>query len=143
VPDLDALPWPDFDTAGHWIDRGRHLVPMTTEHMHEVLPRLPWFGGDQVIGVRVMATRGCPHRCTYCASSAQRPLRRRSVESTIEHLRWLVERYPFLQAVYEFDDTFFATPRAWLREFATSYADRVGLPWYCQTSPSTLTRDKL
>ncbi len=143
VPDLEALPWPDMDTEGHFVDDADHIVPMSTEMMYRVLPRLPHFDGEQRIGVRIMATRGCPHKCTYCASSAQTRMRRRSAESTIQHLEWLVARYPFLGAIYEFDDTFFATKPEWLEEFATKYEQRVGLPWHCQTSPSTLTRPKL
>ena len=143
VPDIDALPWPDWDTTGHYVDDGRRVVPMSDEMMYRVLPRLPWHNGEQRIGIRVMATRGCPHRCTYCASSAQKTMRRRSVASTIAHLKWLKDRYPFLQVIYEFDDTFFANKRAWLAEFAAAYKAEIGLPWYCQTSPSTLKRDKL
>lgn len=143
VPDIDAIPWPDMDTEGHYVDEGDHVVPMTTERMYRIFPRLPWFDGQQHIGVRVMATRGCPHKCTYCASSAQTTMRRRSVESTIAHLEWLVQRYPFLQTIYEFDDTFFATKWDWLVEFCEAYKARIALPWHCQTSPSTLTRKKL
>ena len=143
VSDLDSIPWPDFDTDGHFVDDGPRVVPMSTEMMYRVLPRLPGPDGTQNIGIRVMATRGCPHRCTYCASSAQTAMRRRSVDSTIAHMRWLKERYPFLQAFYEFDDTFFATPKKWLQGFATRFQAEIGLPWYCQTSPSTLRRDRL
>ena len=142
-PDVNTIPWPDMDTVGHYVDHGDHVVPMTTERMREVLPRLPYFDGQQHIGIRFMATRGCPHRCTYCASSAQNTLRRRTVESTIQHLEWLQERYPFLETFYEFDDTFMATPKRWLSDFAEQYKARIGLPWHCQTSPSTLTRTKL
>lgn len=143
VPDLDAIPWPDMDTEGHWVDLDDRLVPMDTDQMRRVLPRLPHFRGEQRIGVRVMATRGCPHKCTYCASSAQTRMRRRSPESTVAHLAWLKARYPFLGAMYEFDDTFFATPQRWLDAFCDGYRRDVGLPWHCQTSPSTLTRKRL
>jgi radical SAM superfamily enzyme YgiQ (UPF0313 family) len=143
VPDINAIPWPDMDTVGHYVDDGDHVVPMTTELMYRILPRLPYFNGQQHIGIRLMATRGCPHKCTYCASSAQTTMRRRTVENTIQHIEWLVRRYPFLQTIYEFDDTFFATKMDWLTEFCEKYKARVGLPWHCQTSPSTLTRKKL
>jgi anaerobic magnesium-protoporphyrin IX monomethyl ester cyclase len=143
VDDLEALPWPDMDTEGHWVDWDDQIVPMTTQRMYDILPRLPAAGGRQHIGVRVMATRGCPHKCTYCASSAQTKMRRRSPESTIRHMEWLKARYPFIQAVYEFDDTFFATRSDWLAEYAEKYKQRVHLPMHCQTSPSTLTQKKL
>lgn len=141
--DVHSLPWPDWDSTGHWVDEGDGLVPMTTQRMREVLPRLPGPRGTQRIGIRVMATRGCPHRCTYCASSAQRAMRRRSPQDTVAHMAWLKERYPFLEAIYEFDDTFMATPMAWLQEFAALYREAVGLPLYCQTSPTTLSRAKV
>lgn len=143
LPDINSIPWPDMDTEGHFVDDGGRIVPMSTEMMYKVLPRLPYFDGQQHIGIRFMATRGCPHRCTYCASSAQATMRRRTVESTMEHMEWLLQRYPFLETLYEFDDTFFATQWKWLRSFAEQYKERIGLPWHCQTSPSTLTRKKL
>ncbi|MBN2801279.1 MAG: B12-binding domain-containing radical SAM protein [Deltaproteobacteria bacterium] len=143
LPDLNAIPWPDFDTPGHYVDHRGRVVPMTSARMREVLPRLPFHGGRQAIGMRVMATRGCPHRCTYCASSAQRPMRRRTVESTVAQMRWLKERYPFIEVFYEFDDTFFANSYRWMEEFAAAYKREVGLPWFCQTSPTTLREDKL
>jgi len=143
VPDINDLPWPDFDTPGHFVDDGERVVPMSDEMMYRVLPRLPGRNGTQNIGIRVMATRGCPHRCTYCASSAQKTMRRRSVRSTLDHMGWLKERYPFLDAIYEFDDTFFATPKRWLTEFAEGFKREIDLPWYCQTSPSTLSRSRL
>jgi radical SAM superfamily enzyme YgiQ (UPF0313 family) len=143
IPDINEIPWPDMDTAGHYVNQGDQLVEMSNEMMFRVLPRLPHFNGAQHIGVRVMATRGCPHRCSYCASSAQNTMRRRTVESTIQHLEWLKTRYPFIQTIYEFDDTFFANSWSWLKEFAEKYQARIGLPWHCQTSPSTLSREKL
>jgi anaerobic magnesium-protoporphyrin IX monomethyl ester cyclase len=143
LPDINAIPWPDMDTEDHFVNDGDRLVPMSNEMMFRVLPRLPHFDGTQHIGVRVMATRGCPHRCSYCASSAQNSMRRRTVESTIEHLEWLKKRYPFIQTVYEFDDTFFANSWSWLSEFSEKYHERINLPWHCQTSPSTLTEEKL
>lgn len=143
VRDINELPWPDFDTHGHYVSLNGRVVPMTTERMRHVLPRVPFFGGRQAIGMRVMATRGCPHRCTYCASSAHTTMRRRTVESTVEHMAWLAARYPFIDVFYEFDDTFFASSMSWLSEFADRYNSEVGLPWYCQTSPTTLNREKL
>ena len=143
ISDINTIPWPDMDTDGHFVDDEGRLVPMSTEMMRKVLPRLPYFNGTQHIGIRFMATRGCPHRCTYCASSAQTPMRRRTVESTISHIEWLMDRYSFLDTMYEFDDTFFATPQKWLRSFAEQYKARIGKPWHCQTSPSTMNRKKL
>jgi len=143
IADINDIPWPDMDTDGHFVDDGDRVIPMSTEMMYRVLPRLPYFDGQQHIGVRVMATRGCPHKCTYCASSAQTSMRRRTVESTIQHMEWLVARYPFIQTMYEFDDTFFATKWDWLTEYCEKYKERIALPWHCQTSPSTLTKKKL
>ncbi|MFP5259356.1 MAG: B12-binding domain-containing radical SAM protein, partial [Acidobacteriota bacterium] len=58
-------------------------------------------------------------------------------------LRQITARYPFIEAVQLFDDTFFSRRLDWLRAFAVAYKKDIGLPLYCQASPTTLAADKL
>jgi len=100
--DLDQLPRPAWD-----------LLPMNA--YWDVDVRIS--GGDAATdcyGVMV-TTRGCPHACSYCTSPLQsgfRGYRRRSNESVIAEIRWLVEELGVKEVMF-FDDNFFVSvPRA-------------------------------
>ncbi len=55
----------------------------------------------------VMTSRGCPFKCTYCATRSMwgRQVRFRSVENVIEELKHLVENFGVKQVTFE-DDSF-------------------------------------
>ncbi len=120
VEDLDTLPFPDRDL----FDRARRNVRPHT--------------------VFVMASRGCPYKCSYCFNHAYQELysgkgtmcRRRSVGDLMEELRILKSRYPLQMVVFQ-DDTFNLDKR-WLREFAGSYSREIGLPFHCHLRANLL-----
>jgi len=120
VEDLDTLPFPDRDL----FDRARSNVRRHT--------------------VFVMASRGCPYKCSYCFNHAYQELyrgrgtmcRRRSVGNIMEELRGLKSRYPLRMVVFQ-DDTF-NLDREWLREFSVSYPREVGLPFHCHLRANLL-----
>ena len=61
----------------------------------------------------VMASRGCPGRCTFCASHTvhgRRP-RWRTLENTLAEIRWLHSEYGVTK-VYLMDDNFIPKPKA-------------------------------
>jgi len=113
IADLDALPiedWDLFDTQRS-IDR---------------------YGLGQM---RVIASRGCPYKCSYCANhilAAAQPgryVRFRSVDSLLDELRMLKERFRFNEVF--FDDDIFMLDRRRLREFAERYPKEIGVPFVC------------
>lgn len=63
----------------------------------------------------MLSSRGCPHVCYYCTSplsSSYRGYRRRSIDSIIDEIHWLVREIG-VQEVMFYDDNFFvAKPRA-------------------------------
>jgi len=69
--------------------------------------------------------------------------RARSVENFIMELINIKNRFPFIEAVQFFDDTFFARPVHEIEEFSKVYKEKVGLPFYCQGSPNTITEKKM
>jgi anaerobic magnesium-protoporphyrin IX monomethyl ester cyclase len=88
----------------------------------------------------IMASRGCPYRCSYCFNSCIPRLggrggavRRRSVESVIRELE-AARREHGLRAVHFTDDSF-TSDRSWVREFAVAYRARVGVPFLCSANP--------
>jgi radical SAM superfamily enzyme YgiQ (UPF0313 family) len=154
IRDLDTLPHVDFSNEEHFIYDldTRRIVPLTDALLKRALPLLPSFGRTSKRAFRTMTDRGCPHRCAYCNVSNLRAmyqgdptpyLRSRSVGDAVDELEAIRRRFPFVEAIQFFDDTFFARPAAQIREFSRLYRERIGLPFYCQASPTTLTEEKL
>ncbi len=95
-----------------------------------------------------MASRGCPYNCTYCFNHAwykiyKREKRgyQRSVESVIEEVNWVRERYPLEQVV--FLDDLFIIYVDWLEEFAEKFPKEVGLPFFCNVRSNLITPEKV
>ncbi|MBF0339009.1 MAG: B12-binding domain-containing radical SAM protein [Nitrospirae bacterium] len=154
IKDLDTLPPFDFSNDGHYTyDKDSEgIVPLDARFLKKVLPFLPYHDGRLKRAYRTMTDRGCPHRCAYCNVSNLKAmykdnktpyLRRRSVPVVIRELVDIKRRYPFIEVVQFFDDTFFARPLHEIEEFAVLYRQQVGMPFYCQASPTTLTEEKL
>jgi radical SAM superfamily enzyme YgiQ (UPF0313 family) len=154
IRELNSLPFFDFSNENHFIytPENRHIELLTDDRFERVLPRLPYFHGKLVKSFRIMTDRGCPHRCNYCNVPAIKRMyensgtpyfRNRNVPHVIDELELICTRFPFIEAVQFFDDTFFARKVRWLEEFSDSYRSRIQLPFYCQTSPTTLTQTKL
>lgn len=90
-----------------------------------------WYGPNRHRMVSVMAARGCPYECGFCQPIEHnhfgRKLRRRSVDSVIEEIKWLKGLYhPDCLMIH--DDTFLIQPK-WIEEFIDKYA-QIGLPFW-------------
>jgi anaerobic magnesium-protoporphyrin IX monomethyl ester cyclase len=83
--------------------------------------------------IRVLASRGCPYRCTYCYNyrlgEAQpgRYVRFRSTEHLLGELKMLRSRFRFKEVF--FDDDVFMLDKRRLAEFAECYPQEVGVPF--------------
>jgi len=154
VSDLDTLPFFDFSKEDHFVMRPPHhnVEPFTDEVFAEALPLLPDLDGNMVRIYKTMVMRGCPHDCTYCNVPTLKRLyqndptpfvRSRSVDHAIDELVYVKHRFPFVEGIQLFDDTFFARPRKFIEAFAQRYRREVGLPLYCQASPETFSESKL
>jgi radical SAM superfamily enzyme YgiQ (UPF0313 family) len=124
VEDLDGLPFPARDD------------------LYRIMPHY------RRIGLRtVMASRGCPYRCSFCFNHAFTrmfgqcgPLvRRRSVDNLLAELEMIVERYPPVRMVRFADDVFTRKADEWLIEFAEQYRRRIGIPFYCMLRAEAFT----
>lgn len=154
IPSLDKIPNFDFSNNGHYVlDRKSGAIEVLDDELLKAhLPILPHFNGGFVKAFRTMTDRGCPHRCSYCNVSNIKEMykadetpyfRARTVENAVAELVEIKKRFPFVEAVQFFDDTFFARPLKNLEVFAELYKEKVGLPFYCQASPNTLSEAKL
>ncbi len=89
--------------------------------------------------VGLLASRGCPYRCTYCLNhkiirvyrdsgcSPKHYIRRHKVEQVIGEIEHLQSRYERIK-MFIFDDDLFTFDKQWLSEFSKAYrkATRIG-----------------
>jgi len=152
ITDLDALPIFDFGLDGHFVFNPEvdDIVSMDEALFAKIVPVMPHRHGKFIPVYRTMASRGCPHHCTYCANAYFKKIypagnyyRRRSNESVVKEIREITRRYPFIKAVHFFDDTLFSTTVSRLEQFCDLYKREVGLPFYCQGSPATIDKQKV
>lgn len=99
IRDVDSIPFPFRDDYPVRMYHDFHMFPM----------RVPFIG--------VLSSRGCPHRCTFCASPAiwGRRVRQRSPENMLAEIDMLNDRYE--ARFLGFKDDVFAPSRRWLEEF--------------------------
>jgi len=115
IRDIDSLPWPAW-----------HLVPTFSmyldnhfgyeEHNRRTMP--------------MMATRGCPYRCTFCSSPSMwgTTWLGREPQDVIDEIRYCVEQYQ-IQHV-EFYDLTAIVDRRWILAFAHLLAaERLPVTW--------------
>lgn len=97
----------------------------------------------------VMASRGCPYRCSYCGNDSMQSLykglgryvRIRSVEHVLRELKWRRDRHGSRHFV--FMDDVFAARRSWIEEFARRFPKEVGGSYNCLAHIHAIDREKL
>ncbi len=138
IPDLDELPDARFTNehvsyqTGNDVRPGDPLLEQSA-FAHYGEPELH----------ELMASRGCPFTCSYCCApkiSSPR-VRTRSVDRVIDEIQAIrrlkdIERVTFLDEV-------FGLRIGWLRELATAYASRVGLPFSAELHPTLVTEERV
>ena len=152
ITNLDLIPPYDYDLEHQYLLdhlQGK-IVPLDYETFRRASHVLPYFNNKLLKSYRTMTTRGCPHRCNYCSNSWMRDmyapqsfLRFRSVDHFIKELVDIKQRFPFIEIIQFFDDTFFGQPIKRMEEFSHRYKAEVGLPFYCQASPGTMSEQKM
>jgi radical SAM superfamily enzyme YgiQ (UPF0313 family) len=95
--------------------------------------------------------RGCPYRCTYCNSPMQMDLykngaadnflRLKSIDNVRRELLYYKEHGA--EYMYFWADTVLALSDRYLEEFGEMYKSEIGLPFWCQTRPETLTEKRV
>jgi anaerobic magnesium-protoporphyrin IX monomethyl ester cyclase len=127
-----------------WVRIGENIIKNETRPFIANLNELPFedrelFDYQKSIDlygfaqVRVLTTRGCPYRCTYCANriiSKSQPgdyVRFRSAEHIMKELKYLNERYRFKEIF--FDDDIFMMNKTIRMKFCQRYTREIGKPF--------------
>ncbi len=133
LTDINKLPYIDYDIWGK-----------------EKLAR-PMFGKIYTM-IHVEIDRGCPNQCTYCAAPYLKKVfleqgcgqyyRRKAIPRLMAELEYLVLKYKPDYINFN-SETFLAKPLAELQKFARAYKKKIHLPFWAQTRPETITKEKI
>lgn len=124
IEDLDSLPMPAY-----------HLLPMDKYH--------PAIGAaKRRPAVSMLATRGCPGRCTFCYRIFGKRLRVRSGRKIAEEAKFLQDNYGIKEICF-YDDTFTILKRE-VYAFCQALEDlKTDLTWSCFSRTDTVDEQLL
>ena len=114
ITKLDAIPWPDWGVIPleHYLDRGL---------------------GDDTMGKRsipMLASRGCPYRCTFCSSPQMWTTKwlARDPHDVLREIRSYIETYSIEH--FEFYDLTAIVKTSWIRDFCIALIEAdLNLTW--------------
>ncbi len=137
---LDALPFPDYDLAAHFVAAKDRLVPAEPANLGTVLHKFT-----------LISSRGCPFECSFCNNTALRDahqgagkwVRLRSLERVLDELRMARACFPSISQVQIVDDLFFVHDAEQIERFIDAYNQDIGLPLLVQVSPTTVNERKV
>jgi radical SAM superfamily enzyme YgiQ (UPF0313 family) len=124
IEDLDSLPFP-----------ARHLLPFDS-----VINTNLCVKGKPATAL--IATRGCPYNCAFCASNAMwgKKVRFRSPDNVISEIKEIIERYNVYH--FRFHDDTITLNKNWLFELCTKI-EPLNIHWRANTWINTSQKDVL
>jgi anaerobic magnesium-protoporphyrin IX monomethyl ester cyclase len=125
IADLDSLPQPAW-----------HLLPVNLYR--------PSLGNyKRLPGVGMIASRGCPGKCTFCfVGTHGETVRRRSARRVVDEIKYLRD-HNGIREVSFYDDNF-TTSKAFVLEFCSLLADeKVKISWTCSSRVDTVNEQIL
>ena len=125
IRNLDTLPFP-----------ARHLLPMDRyRQWPDQYKRSP--------ALHIMASRGCPFRCTYCSKAVfGRKYRIRSPENVVKEIELLIEEYGAREV--SFWDDVLTLNRSWVLKFCRILIERaIDIVWACETRVDCVDQEML
>ena len=97
-----------------------------------------------------ISSRGCPYQCAYCLNhclikidKSYAKIRRRSKKHLIEELENVKNILPKDIIIGFVDDDFVSRDAEGLEEICMEYKEKIGLPFICASTPSSLEEEKL
>jgi radical SAM superfamily enzyme YgiQ (UPF0313 family) len=129
--DLSKLPHQDWTVY----DRRRFWKPM---------------GGRISVTGTFEMNRGCPYTCTFCINSGFDEIygkfggyyREQDIDRLVEEMAEKKAQYD-LAYVYLVAESFLTTTRSRIERFGKLYGEKVGLPFWVEARPESITPDKV
>lgn len=102
---------------------------------------------DLYRAVGVIATRGCPYRCSYCKPTQDRlfgkRIRKRSMKNVVDEIEGCMRTIGRRKVAFK-DDTLTMYSKEWFDEFAGEFKSRrLKVKWTCNSSIRSLSFEKL
>ncbi|SVC58229.1 uncharacterized protein METZ01_LOCUS311083, partial [marine metagenome] len=129
---VNELPYPDY----HIFSPDRFYRPM----QGKILRILP-----------IEMHRGCPYQCTFCEDPSLNVLyktigenyhRAKTARRLIDEIKYFIDEFE-ANYIYFNAETFFAMPQKYFFELADLYPKEIGLPFWLQTRPETITEERV
>jgi len=142
VADVAGVSWRDDGCVVHNPDRPHiadlDTLPLPAYHLFPLHRYRPGLGtARRFPALSMVATRGCPGRCTYCFRTFGDTLRLRSMDRILDDIEALQARYGVRQIQF-FDDTFTASRRR-ITDFCAGLRQRgIRLSWACYARADTV-----
>ncbi len=152
-----------YSIANVWSKRDGKVIRNRVRHPIELnkLPYQDWgvydkrrffkpMGGSISVTGTFEMNRGCPYSCTFCINSGFDKLygdmggyyREQDVDRLVDEMAEKKEQYG-LAYVYLVAESFLTTTRARVERFGKLYNERVGLPFWVEARPESITEDKV
>jgi anaerobic magnesium-protoporphyrin IX monomethyl ester cyclase len=149
---MGSLPWADYSLDDEWVQikeaRGLARMDINLFSIYSSVMPMGWNNRGPLYFSG--ASRGCPHRCSYCVHSflarkfpEYRQLRIRPVADFVAELEHAYRAIPTLRGVACTDEDFLALDVEWLREFSAQYRKRVHLPMRIMGSADSISEEKV
>jgi radical SAM superfamily enzyme YgiQ (UPF0313 family) len=93
--------------------------------------------------VSIMASRGCPFKCSFCSSHEvwKAKVRSRSTDHVLAEVEHVLERWP--SAYFTFVDDIFGQNAKWVEEFCTKVLERgLSFKWMCILHPLSFPKQR-
>ncbi len=127
IQDLDALPFPRWDSALSRTSLGNGWG-IGTKHFNKCFP--------------ILGSRGCTEFCTYCPHRILAGFRPRSINNIVDELELLCEQYPYPLVIFR--DSLFTQNTERTREFCDEILSRgLKLQFHCETRLDHLDEELL
>ncbi len=128
IEDLNVLSFPAY-----------HLMPINRYHPTPGLyKRLP--------GIGIIGSRGCPFKCTYCASqtiwAGGKKVRFRSAENILEEIKLLIRDYG-MKEIFFHDDMFTARRSLVSTLCEKIISEGIDITWVCMSRVDAIDEDIL
>lgn len=145
IQDLDTLPFED------WLDVSHHfeLKEGAVRQLKNCIAREDFFISSHAHGLYLYTMRGCSLSCSYCACSAiqnlipgGRRVRRRSVPGIVDWVAEMKRAEPTIDIVYFYEEDFMLRSLEEIRDFASRWKEKVGLPFFIFCTPLYLEEKK-
>ncbi len=145
-----------YSTSGFWFKRNGRIIRNGAKPLIQDLDKLPFPDTDicdwqklidETNGrLRILFSRGCPFKCTYCSNHALNKLNKGSNVVRYPSIKRCMDEIEFVTSKYRFDHLYFADDtfilnKKWCAEFLKEYQQKFNFPFGCQIRANLCSKE--